>query len=443
MTVTMKEMSYNEQDYSILNTLSRIAGDISYGMLNDKSYGLIDDLTIQYNGNQRKNIPLKVWSDDGKNIIEYVYAADGRKLRIRYSKKSGSVTVRDFRGGLEVVNGDIDRINFQGGFYSYDWIDDYYSRNYYIQDYQGNIRMTESSDDWGGIVSEYTASVTDYYPYGNPHRGGSDYKYSGKYLDRTYGLDLYDFEARRFDAIVPVFDKPDDHATSYYSISPYVYCAGDPVNLVDPTGCDWYKNDSTGNYTWFAEKKDREGYTYVGEKGSMLGELESQIDELFKEQWPADKKQMGIYEEGTVVNVDNSTDYHVSDMFDWLSQFQYGNGPEIRILTNPNHPYVKQLAEDDNVQETQSSVKKKSRTIKEQTKQWMPWDHFTRGWSRPIMNFVGTFDYKVYSTGRTIACDRKSFKSYFYHIPGSEKLNHNRSSSRYYGNTYQFYVIKK
>lgn len=147
------------------------------------------------------------------------------------------------------------------------YIDDDYSRNYYIQDYQGprsikegliilrektnlqvrGIRMTVSSDDWGGIASEYTASVTDYYPYGNPHKGGSDYKYSGKYLDRSYGLDLYDFEARRFDAIVPVFDRPDDHATSYYSISPYVYCAGDPVNCIDLDGNDIYEMNYNGD----------------------------------------------------------------------------------------------------------------------------------------------------------------------------------------------------
>lgn len=86
--------------------------------------------------------PLRVWSDDGSSIIEYVYAPDGRKLRTRHSRNR-ITTVKDYRGALEVINGEIDRINFQGGFYSYDYADDHYSRNYYIQDYQGNIRMTE------------------------------------------------------------------------------------------------------------------------------------------------------------------------------------------------------------------------------------------------------------------------------------------------------------
>ena len=383
--------------------------------------------------------PLKAWSDDGKNIIEYVYAADGRKLQTRHSKKSGSATVRDFRGALEVVNGDIDRINFQGGFYSYDWIDDYYSRNYYIQDYQGNIRMTESSDDWGGIASEYTTSVTDYYPYGNPHRGGSDYKYSGKYLDRTYGLDLYDFEARRFDAIVPVFDRPDPLAWDYTSLSPYVYCAGDPVNCIDPTGMDWYRNDSTGNYTWFSEVKDRDGYTYVGEKGSMLGELEGLVDDALRE-W-SEKKEKGLYEDNTKVRIDNEEE---SSFMDWLVEFAFNSGPEITIVTNQSNPYIQDLKKEDAVITNENIAMKKGYSTT-QTPQWMPWDHFYRGIKRPITNYLGTYQIRSYSLKNinmgtlSLAYDRKSAYSLFLHLTE----NYKRSNSSYFGNTYQFYFLIK
>lgn len=34
----------------------------------------------------------------------------------------------------------------------------------------------------------------------------------------------------------------------YWSISPYVYCAGNPVDFVDPDGMDYYMFDSNGKY---------------------------------------------------------------------------------------------------------------------------------------------------------------------------------------------------
>lgn len=266
------------------------------------------------------------------------------------------------------------------------------------------------------------------------------YKFEGKELDRTFGLDWYDIQARQYDAIGGTWYAIDKLAEKTPEISPYVMCAGNPVNFGDYDGMDWYLNDSTGNYTWFAEKKYREGYTYVGEKGAMLGELEAKVDILLSKLWNNEKK---LYENNTTVYVDDSEDWHISDMFVWLSQFQYGNGPEITILTNPNHPYVKQLAEDKAVKEKQQTENLQSDILPNTSTQWEPWHHFTEGIHRPIMNFVGTFDFIVYPCGLTIAGDRKSVWSYFYHIPGSKMLNHKRSSNLFYGNTYQIYVLKK
>ena len=42
----------------------------------------------------------------------------------------------------------------------------------------------------------------------------------------------------------------------YRSISPYVYCAGNPVDFVDPDGMDYYMFDSNGKYQ---EKIQAEG----------------------------------------------------------------------------------------------------------------------------------------------------------------------------------------
>ncbi len=43
--------------------------------------------------------------------------------------------------------------------------------------------------------------------------------------------------ARTRHASLPIFHRPDHIAEKYYHLSPYTYCAGDPLNYIDPTGC--------------------------------------------------------------------------------------------------------------------------------------------------------------------------------------------------------------
>ena len=62
----------------------------------------------------------------------------------------------------------------------------------------------------------------------------SQYKYGGKEWNPT-SLS-YDFGARNYLPAVPRWNSMDPLAEKYYSISPYVYCAGNPVNLVDLDG---------------------------------------------------------------------------------------------------------------------------------------------------------------------------------------------------------------
>ncbi len=63
-----------------------------------------------------------------------------------------------------------------------------------------------------------------------------NYKYNGKELDRMHGLNLYDYSARQYDPTTGQFTSMDPLCEKYYHISPYAYCAGNPVKYVDPTG---------------------------------------------------------------------------------------------------------------------------------------------------------------------------------------------------------------
>ena len=207
--------------------------------------------------------PRKVTMTNNRSI-EYVYAADGRKLRTVHSAPvarlprdteskaaSGKGVAIPVKPRINIKKTTTDYINnyvfendkpvmyrFPGGYYSFDAEGNMDGCHFYVQDYQGNNRMVVNA------YADTVEQVNHYYSYGalmgdistNPDE--QKYKYGGKELDRTYGLDLHDFEARQQDPSVGRFTSIDPMAEKYYWLSPYSYCAGDPINLVDPTGMD-------------------------------------------------------------------------------------------------------------------------------------------------------------------------------------------------------------
>ena len=90
------------------------------------------------------------------------------------------------------------------------------------------------------------------------YRSFNPYRFSAKEQMTVYGgslvgsnfepnAGLYDFGARWYAPYSARWSTPDPLAEKYYSISPYAYCAANPVNIVDPSGRNWYSyTDSTG-----------------------------------------------------------------------------------------------------------------------------------------------------------------------------------------------------
>ena len=60
-------------------------------------------------------------------------------------------------------------------------------------------------------------------------------------------LPLLDFGARLYDPVSLAWDSPDPLAWDKPNFSPYAYCNGDPVNIVDPSGLDEWELDEYGN----------------------------------------------------------------------------------------------------------------------------------------------------------------------------------------------------
>jgi RHS repeat-associated protein len=70
--------------------------------------------------------------------------------------------------------------------------------------------------------------------------------YGGKELQTVNGLNLYDFHARWQDYATCWFTTQDPLAEKYHALSPYIYCAGNPIMLTDPTGMRFeYAEDMT------------------------------------------------------------------------------------------------------------------------------------------------------------------------------------------------------
>lgn len=68
----------------------------------------------------------------------------------------------------------------------------------------------------------------------------SPYKFNGKELDEETGF--YYYGARYYDPRVSIWMSVDPLAEKYPNASPYNYCLGNPMNLVDPDGrtpFDW------------------------------------------------------------------------------------------------------------------------------------------------------------------------------------------------------------
>ena len=183
--------------------------------------------SIQYNS---LNLPSKVVFSDGK-YMDYVYSATGEKRSVTYNVLSsdGSYTYCD---NFIYYNGDLNKILVDGGYISISGTTPTY--HYYLKDHLGNNRVVV---DASGTVKQ----VTHYYPFGGffgESTGSSyqTYKYNGKEFERLISEDWYDYGARHMSPNIGRFTTMDPMAEKYYDVSPYAYCANNPVNYIDILG---------------------------------------------------------------------------------------------------------------------------------------------------------------------------------------------------------------
>ena len=407
-------------------------------MTSDKNKGIT---SITYND---INQPQKITFSDGKTT-EYVYSYDGTKLQtVHKTLQPQTSATTTYCGNMIYENGALKQMLIDGGYVTFSGATPVY--HFYIQDHLGNNRVVAKAN---GTVEQ----INHYYPYGGLMADictGSDvqpYKYNGKELDRMHGLDMYDYGARHYDAAIGRWPTMDALAEKNPEVSPYVYCGNNPVNAIDPDGRDWYQNNKTSYYTWYDGDEEREGFTHIGGKGSVLGEFEQIIDNILISGF----NRGSMFSEGFTFDIaPNDKGALIGSKerdADFFDEFINGTGPEVSVFLS-DHPYTRDLKKDEFITKYHSLIKTGNTDIAGQYtnvhRDWGVLDVVTT-WSL-ARQFVGTYRYDGFTSRdgqyiNNVISDSKSLYSLLYHIYPS-KWNIDRIQQKEFGNTYQFYIWK-
>ncbi len=220
-----------------------------YDSMGNVTFNGAEALQVSYN---YRNLPKRATKGDMRaatgsvstyvvgvapHVVQNLYLADGTKVRATDDRGRGY----EYLGSLRLnVNGevaDIESIPFAGG--RIVKTTNGYEPHYYITDHLGSTRtIVKPGQSKPVVVAEF-----DYMPYGTQHivaeapTADADYKYTGKEQQGAFGMySLYDSQARFQNVTSGCFLSQDPLSGSFPGISPYIYCAGNPIMFVDPDG---------------------------------------------------------------------------------------------------------------------------------------------------------------------------------------------------------------
>ena len=190
------------------------------------------------------NLPKEYVASAG-DVVKYVYSADGEKLYVQQTTSANVSTGTEYAANYRLEDGSLTMIHTDAGYYtpvtpqggsgtsySHIWyLKDHLGNNRVLADGNGNSIAVNDYDPFGGSIQVASSSGVNPFPLGATE---SPYKYGGKEWNEW--TSTYDFEARYHSPGFHRFMTMDPLAEKYYSISPYAYCANNPVNLVDKDG---------------------------------------------------------------------------------------------------------------------------------------------------------------------------------------------------------------
>ncbi len=284
--------TYNSTSNKLKNVQEASGGHSNYGFKNGST--VATEYTYDANGNMKTdtnkgitninynhlNLPTQV-TVNGQNIL-YVYDAIGSKLQ----KTVGSTTT-DYAGNYVYENGNLQFFNTAEGYASPINAANYsvgYNYVYQYKDHLGNIRLSYSDSDNNGSISQSEIiEENNYYPFGLQHKGynsnvspngnstAQKFKYNGKELNESLGLNLYEMDLRQYDPAIARWTGIDP--ITHHSMSTYTAFDNNPIYWADPSGGDsWtyvsgrtYRNSQTGEETEDWQRAINETQAHFGD----------------------------------------------------------------------------------------------------------------------------------------------------------------------------------
>ncbi|MBQ9669833.1 MAG: RHS repeat-associated core domain-containing protein [Prevotella sp.] len=212
---------------------------------------------IEYN---LLNLPVKITYTDG-SYVNFSYDAMGNRVissTVVNMATSGSASSsvqggveqsglfigkeinHSYSGNILYQDGEPSKLFFQTGYVDLKDDNKYY---FIIKDHLGSVR--EVADAQGNVVQH-----NEYYAFGGlisdlcTGAGIQGYRFQGKELEREHGLNWNYHGARYADMLTGGWTTVDPLAESFYSISPYAFCANNTAMYIDPNGmASWYTNN--------------------------------------------------------------------------------------------------------------------------------------------------------------------------------------------------------
>ena len=247
---------------------------IDYNTEGNPVYMVIDDdhqigFTYRSDGTKESESQRRYYI----TIIKRVDRITGDTIEI--TRRTGHTDVTRYHGDYVMRTGMPIRIYTNVGFVDCHSAD---SANYYytVRDYQGSVRRV--LDRAGNIVQ-----ATDYLASGVPVTAVQQLdvdrrKYTGYELLSFAGVTLYDSRARWYNPLVPRFNAPDNLAESTPQVTPYAYCAADPVNHIDPTGNDEWEINEKGQVSEPIKNNVHDAFYIVDSNGKRIPGKELILD---------------------------------------------------------------------------------------------------------------------------------------------------------------------
>jgi RHS repeat-associated protein len=260
---------HEENPYGFKGSRSSFTYDANGNMKTDSNKRITN---ISYN---HLNLPTLVeFGPDNNGIgegeIEYVYSADGVKLKKHSTIAEGDFppyqdqeTFTEYAGNYiyegEYGNMDLQFFNHAEGYVKYGIktssggktaAEPSFEYVYQYKDHLGNIRLSYTDVNGDGVITASTEIIEEknYYPFGLQHKGYNDvissvgnstaqrFSLNGKELEESLGLNLHQMDMRQYDATIGRWTGID--LVIHYNFSTYSAFDNNPVYFADPSGAD-------------------------------------------------------------------------------------------------------------------------------------------------------------------------------------------------------------